>query len=85
VNFIKRELARNLKIESETKGRMFITGYNGQKVSMPKEIRNLQIRIDQTKEFVVVEQLDEDMIMGLPWLRRNNPRIDWSSGDVKLS
>ncbi|ESK81226.1 hypothetical protein Moror_14433 [Moniliophthora roreri MCA 2997] len=27
---------------------------------------------------------DEDMILGLPWLRHHNPQIDWEMGEVKF-
>ncbi|KAA1479212.1 hypothetical protein DENSPDRAFT_886534 [Dentipellis sp. KUC8613] len=35
-------------------------------------------------EFLVTDLGPEDVILGLPWLRKVNPQIDWTNGEVKL-
>ena len=39
---------------------------------------------DRKWDFLITDLGSEDVILGLPWLRHVNPRIDWSSGEMKL-
>jgi len=39
---------------------------------------------DERHNFYVIQCGNEDVILGLPWLREANPIIDWVSGTVEL-
>jgi len=39
---------------------------------------------DERRNFYVIQCGNEDVILGLPWLREANPIIDWASGTVEL-
>ena len=39
---------------------------------------------DECRNFYVIQCGNEDVILGLPWLCKANPIIDWASGMVKL-
>ena len=36
------------------------------------------------EEFLVMDLGLEDVVLGLPWLRKVNPKIDWAEGTLKL-
>jgi hypothetical protein len=35
--------------------------------------------------FAITALGDQDVILGLPWLREHNPEVDWATGEVKMS
>ena len=39
---------------------------------------------DEHQTFYVIQCGNEDIILGLPWLREANPSIDWAAGTVML-
>jgi len=39
---------------------------------------------DEGRNFYVIECGNEDVILGLPWLREANPIVDWATGTVEL-
>jgi len=39
---------------------------------------------DEHRNFYVIQCRNEDVILGLPWLREANLIIDWASGMVEL-
>ena len=39
---------------------------------------------DERRNFYVIQCGNEDVILGLPWLYKANPIIDWASGTVEL-
>jgi predicted aspartyl protease len=45
----------------------------------------LKLGVDEMNEwvdFLVTDLGGEDVILGLPWLREHNPKIDWRKGQV---
>ena len=47
----------------------------------------LELTVGPTKrymDFLVTDLGGEKIILGLPWLRKMNPQIDWTQGQVKL-
>ena len=52
------------------------------------EVAVLDMTVDNHQEkvvFVVTDIGDEDVIIGLDWLREHNPEIDWERGSLRLS
>jgi transposase InsO family protein/murein DD-endopeptidase MepM/ murein hydrolase activator NlpD len=49
------------------------------------ETDHLHVRIrDHTEQlsFDITETAEHQLILGIPWLRKNNPRIDWITGQI---
>ena len=36
----------------------------------------------QTSEYFLVAELDEEVVLGCEWLKRVNPEIDWTKGEL---
>ncbi|EJF63149.1 hypothetical protein DICSQDRAFT_56383, partial [Dichomitus squalens LYAD-421 SS1] len=52
------------------------------------EVAVLTMKISDREEevaFVVTDIGEEDVIIGLDWLREHNPEIDWAHGSLRLS
>ena len=39
---------------------------------------------EQWTDFLVANSGDEDIILGLPWLQKTNPQIDWEKGHLSV-
>src|SRR5215471_343236 len=53
-----------------------------------KEVLDIVLQYNGHSErttFAVTEIGDQDLILGLPWLREHNPEVDWETGEVKMS
>ena len=37
------------------------------------------------EEFLVTDLGPEEVVLGLPWLRKVNPEIDWAEGTLSLT
>jgi hypothetical protein len=49
---------------------------------------HLRLRVGDTEEcrqFLVTELGPEDVVLGLPWLRSANPKIDWAEGKMRVN
>jgi len=47
----------------------------------------LQLTVDKSKEwceFLMTDLGPEDVVLGLPWLRNMNPKINWAKGTMKV-
>ena len=52
-----------------------------------KEVVDLVLRYkghSERRVFAVMRLGKEQLILGLPWLKAHNPKIDWTTGEVKL-
>lgn len=51
------------------------------------KVAQLRLRLGEAREwqdFLVTDLSLEELVLGLPWLRKVNPEIDWSSGTLNL-
>ena len=39
---------------------------------------------EQRTDFLVIDLGGEDIILGLPWLRKTNPQVDWEKGQLSV-
>ena len=63
-----------------------IDGSENQAGSVSQYAR-LRLRVGGRRDwenFLVTDLGPEDVVLGLPWLRRINPEIDWAKGSLKL-
>ena len=85
-NFMSESFARKHKIPTQEKRNPYqLTVVDGTPLSndqgqVTKETKNLRLCVDSTtigsEEFDLV-QIPHEVILGLPWLESQNPRIDW--------
>jgi hypothetical protein len=50
-------------------------------------IARLWLRLGEVREwqdFLVTDLGPEELVLGLPWLQKVNPEIDWSSGTLNI-
>jgi hypothetical protein len=69
--------------------KLFVRLANGTTVEVPKRTISLTLSFDEfkAKDVFIILDLDErfDLILGMPWLTRHSPLIDWSSQSLSFS
>ncbi len=87
-NFIKRShLIRNSRVKVKDHGPMVLRLADGKSIKMPKLVASLRYQlhgISVKDEFYAID-MDErfDCILGMPWLTRHRPEIDWQNRSIK--
>ena len=73
----------------KTQGYGWIKSYDGKWKKIPKRTANIAFRLQgkyQRQIFKVLEETDDDlMVLGMPWLANENPKIDWKKRTIHLS
>ncbi|ESK82075.1 reverse transcriptase-rnase h-integrase [Moniliophthora roreri MCA 2997] len=88
--FISMGLARTLGkrwIQLPEKIRVFNVDGTANKTAWITHIVELEFQIagkEFRENFMISGIGDEDMILGLPWLRHHNPVIDWETGEIQF-
>ena len=88
--FINERFVRERKVRTRPLDRKIrlcnIDGSENRAGSISRVARlRLCIGEDRTKEeFLVTDLGPEDVVLGLPWLRRVNPEIDWGGGTLSM-
>ena len=85
-NFMSESFARKHKIPTQEKRNPYQltvvdrTPLSNNQGQVTKETKNLRLCVDSTtigsEEFDLV-QIPHEVILGLPWLESQNPRINW--------
>ena len=89
--FINRRFARNNWINTNPLGHRIIARNVDNTVNKQGIIdhyADINVRIGDTvhkERFLVTDTGDSPLILGLPWLAKHNPRIDWNARQVDLS
>ncbi|GMF29516.1 unnamed protein product [Phytophthora fragariaefolia] len=61
---------------------------NGSLVEVPRILVNLSVKFegfDSTERFIVLERDEYDLILGMPWLEKHEPWIDWRGKAIGAS
>jgi hypothetical protein len=61
---------------------------NGEETQITHEVTEVTLSIQKHQEkiaFDVFGLATHDIILGLPWLRKHNPRVDWIRERFRLS
>jgi len=91
-NFIRRETLQRLglinKVWNVKHSKLSVRLANGASVESPKQVVRLRLTLDSFEfdiDFVVFD-LDErfDVILGMPWLTRHQPSIDWKAKSIRV-
>lgn len=88
-NFVREQVVKShgINVPDSVTGTV-VRLANGATVQMAKRVIRLKMRYDEFRgedEFILLD-LDEkfDLILGMPWLKRYQPRIDWSKMSISL-
>ena len=88
--FINERFVRENKVRTRPLGRKIrlcnIDGSENRAGSISRSVRlRLCVGENRTKEeFMVTDLGPEDVVLGLPWLRKVNPEIDWGGGTLSM-
>jgi transposase InsO family protein len=95
-NFITPEFLREKQIQSQQKKKPYqlmvvdgtpIKTQSGEGV-VDRETRPVKLSLAKHQEviqFDIVEMANHDIILGIPWLRKWNPDIDWKTGRIEFN
>ena len=91
MNAISRKLQKQLKIQDHKKEKPYeLTVFNGTTLKgreVTHHTRPLEMKLQQHHErlpFDIIDLADHEVVLGLPWLRKWNPRIDWITHEVRV-
>ncbi|KAF1317931.1 reverse transcriptase, partial [Globisporangium splendens] len=88
-NFVRTQVARRQGLDLPNSNKEIIVRLaNGSKVTMPKRTLRMAIECDDFRgegEFIALDLDDKfDLILGMPWLRRYQPSIDWKKKEISI-
>ncbi|KAF1316147.1 reverse transcriptase, partial [Globisporangium splendens] len=86
-NFVRNEVIARHGVfvpDANEEKTMIVRLANGSTVKMPKRVVRLAMKCEDFRgedEFILLDLDDKfDLILGMPWLKRYQPSIDWMSG-----
>ncbi|KAF1313441.1 Pol protein, partial [Globisporangium splendens] len=90
-NFVRNEVIVRHKVsmpDANEEKTMIIRLANGSTVKMPKRVVRLAIKCEDFRgedEFILLDLDDKfDLILGMPWLKRYQPSIDWMKMKISV-
>lgn len=90
-NFASTKFVQNYGIATCNKGRggYQVIAVDGSPLpSVSEETTPLKMAIQRHHEMIsfdIVDMTSHQIVLGLPWLRKHNPSINWHTGDVRFS
>jgi hypothetical protein len=88
IDYVNEGWCREKGFEIKTIGDGTIKGYNGKEKRTKVKETEVKFRIEgifQRQKFRVLSETGEDkMVLGMPWLEKHNPTIDWKRREVNL-
>ena len=89
INYVNEDWCKTKEFRITHAGFGNVQGFDGKKTRIPIKETVIPFRINgrfQLHKFRVIEDTGKDeIVLGMPWLRKENPDIDWSSRTVKIS
>ena len=88
-NFVRAQVVNGYGLNlPDSKKEMVVRLANGTTVKMPKRVLRLAIGFEDFRgedEFILLDLDDKfDIILGMPWLKRYQPRIDWMKMKISV-
>ncbi|KAF1322456.1 reverse transcriptase, partial [Globisporangium splendens] len=88
-NFVRTQVVRRQGLDLPISNKeMIVRLANGSKVTMPKRVLRMVVECDDFRgedEFILLDLDDKfDLILGMPWLRRYQPSIDWKKKKISV-
>jgi hypothetical protein len=89
INYVNEEWCKTKGFRTTHAGFGNVQGFDGKRTRVPIKETVIPFRMDgrfQNHKFRVIRDTGSDkIVLGMPWLRKENPDIDWSSRTVKIS
>ncbi|KAF1313538.1 reverse transcriptase, partial [Globisporangium splendens] len=88
-NFVRTQVVRRQGLDLPISNKeMIVRLANGSEVTMPKRVLRMAIECDDFRgedEFILLDLDDKfDLILGMPWLGRYQPSIDWKKKKISV-
>ncbi|KAF1329855.1 reverse transcriptase, partial [Globisporangium splendens] len=90
-NFVRNEVIARHKVpmpDANEEKMMIVRLANGSTVKMPKRVVRLAMKCEDFRgedEFILLDLDDKfDLILGMPWLKRYQPSIDWMKMKISV-
>jgi transposase InsO family protein len=91
-NFISEDFVKCHNLETTRVTSVSVTVANGIKSYIDQALINFHLKLDDFNDkitsayvFPINSEADYDLILGLPWLFKNNPSIDWKKRIITLT
>ena len=88
INYVNEQWCKEEKIPYKMTGWGWIKGYNGEKtrtrILEAKIGMKIQGKYSRTKFSVLKETGDDKLVLGIPWLEKANPIIDWKERTIRF-
>jgi Retrotransposon gag protein len=88
IDYINQEWCEERNFKQRTVGEGWIEGFDGERKKTKVRDAEVKFRFNgvfQRNKFRVLEKTGEDkMVLGMPWLQKENPVIDWKARTVNL-
>ena len=81
-NFISQALVSRLKLKTvKLVAKKQVQGFNGESCYIDQAVPNISLKMGAQSEQITLcvapLQLSADVVLGMPWLQKHNPHIDW--------
>ena len=87
-DFINSAFVQRHSLITQSNSSQQVKMANGSIVSTEGELSQARLHIDSFSDSVTLTSLplhcQYDVILGMPWLRRHNPQIDWQQSTIEL-
>ena len=87
-NYVNAKWCQQKRIKSNPIGYRRIRAYDGRFIREYVREAKIPIKIDgkvQVQKFRLLKETGNDiLVLGLPWLKKCNPRIDWTKEEIKI-
>jgi Retrotransposon gag protein/Retroviral aspartyl protease/Zinc knuckle len=87
-NFISETVMQEINAQIKTRGTITIERFDGTEAEYESKTATLRYRIEDREfqdEFKIIPMgTGCEVILGIPWLEKNNPRIDWQKRTILL-
>ena len=88
INYVNEQWCKEEKIPYRMTGWGWIKSYNGEKTRTKILEAKIGIKVQgkysRTKFSVLKETGDDKLVLGIPWLEKANPVIDWKERTIKF-
>jgi hypothetical protein len=88
INYVNEQWCKEERIPYKMTGWGWIKSYNGEKTRTKILEADIKIRVQgrfsRAKFTVLKETGDDKLVLGIPWLEKANPRIDWKDRTIKF-
>jgi hypothetical protein len=86
-NLMRHSIADTLNLPIAESGQINVSGFTARPTTQAKKMITVPIRIGRSSrptQFLVLEKVSWEVILGRPWFRQEKPVFNWSTGSLQL-